>query len=62
MEKDTSFPHNSTADISYDAAQFKAYRDLGCILGLWVIDNDGHPDQVDLMKKEPNSDLRKNCL
>jgi len=31
--KNDKFPHESTADISYDAAQFKAYRDLGYTIG-----------------------------
>ena len=36
MEKNKAFPHNTTADISYDKTQFMAYRDLGYTLGKCV--------------------------
>ncbi len=33
QEKDSAFPHNTTADVFYSAEQFQAYRDLGYIIG-----------------------------
>ena len=51
MEKNKAFPHNTTTDVSYDKAQFKAYRDLGCTLGKYVGWKGG-----ELVKKEPQKD------